>query len=78
MNDSLVVGLLERLRDLESERKAFSKGKRPRFEAFGERRAFDELHDQRPRSSGLFESEDRGDVGVMELGEQLRFALEPR
>jgi hypothetical protein len=26
--------------------------------------------------SALFESEDRGDVGMVELGEELRFALE--
>ncbi len=47
VNNSLVVGLFERLRDLESERKALGKGKRPRFEAFGERRTVDELHDER-------------------------------
>ena len=78
MDDALVVGLFERLRDLQCERKAFSKGKRPRFEAFGERRAVDELHDEGFDAAALLEPEDRGDVGVMELRQKLRLALESR
>ena len=78
MDNPLAVGLFERLCDLQSERKALSKGKRPLFEAFGERRAVDELHDERLDAAALFEAEDRGDVGMVELGEELGFALEPR
>ena len=78
MDDPLLVGLFERLRDLQRERKAFSKGKRPGFEAFGERRAGDELHDEGVRLAAGLEAVDLGDVGVVELREELRFALEPR
>ena len=40
--------------------------------------AVDELHDERARASRLLEPVDRGDVRMLELREQLRFALEPR
>ena len=76
VDNSLVVGLLERLRDLESERKAFSKGKRPGLEAFGERRSGDELHDEGVRLAAGFHPVDLGDVRVVELREQVRLALE--
>ena len=45
-------------------------------EALGERRALDELHDQGAHTVRLLKPEDRRDVGMMELGEELRFALE--
>ncbi len=78
MDDALFVGFLERLRDLQRERKAFSKGKWPRFEAFAERRAGNELHDEgMGRAAGL-EAVDLGDVRVVELREELRLALESR
>ena len=46
VDDALLVRLFERLRDLQRERKALSNGKRPGFEAFGQGRAVDELHDE--------------------------------
>ena len=70
--------VVERLRDLQRERKAFSKGKRPRFEALGERRTFHELHDEGVGRAAGLEAVDLGDIGVIELGEELRFALESR
>ncbi len=39
-------------------------------------RALDKLHDEGLRALALLHAEDRGDVGVVELGKQLRFALE--
>ena len=51
-------------------------GKSSGGEALVERRPFDELHDEGSRSAALLEAEDRGDVGVVELGEQLGLALE--
>ena len=76
VDDPLLVRLFERLRDLQREGKALSQGKRPGFEALGERRAFDELHDEGPDAAALLEAEDRGDVRVMKLREELRLALE--
>ena len=76
MDDPFVVGLFERLRDLLREGKAFSKGKRPGFEAFCQGRTGDELHDEGSRATALLEAEDRGDVRVVELGQELCFALE--
>ena len=76
MNDALFVGLLERLRDLHREGKAFSKGKRPGFEALCQGRAGDELHDEGVGFAAGLEAIDLGDVGVVELREELRFALE--
>ena len=47
-------------------------------EALGERRAGDELHDEGVGGAVRLEAVDLGDVRVVELGEELRFALEPR
>ena len=76
MDDPLLVGLFERLRDLQREGKALGKGKRPGFEAFGERRAGDELHDESVGRAAGLEAVDLGDVGVVQLREELRFAFE--
>ena len=76
VDDPFLVRLFERLRDLQRERKALSKGKRPLFEALGERRTGDELHDEGVRGSAGLEAVDLGDVGVVELCQQLRFAFE--
>ena len=40
--------------------------------------AVDQLHHQRQHAGLLLEAEDRGDVGVVEGGEDARLALEPR
>lgn len=64
-------------RDLPGDGKAFDERNRAGREALGECRARDELHDQRAGAVALFEAEDRGDVGVMQLREQPRLAFEP-
>ena len=55
-----------------------SSGERPGVEPLAKRRTLDELHDQCAHAAGIFEAEDRGDVRVVELREELRFALEAR
>ena len=44
----------------------------------GDDRALDQFHDQRTDATGVFEAVDRGDVGVVQQGEDLRIAAEPR
>jgi hypothetical protein len=44
----------------------------------GECWPFGQLHHQRTRSTGIFESVDRSNVGVIERGENFGFALESR
>ena len=78
MDDPLFVGLLERVRDLQRDREAFGQGQRPRFEALGEGRAGDELHDERVRFAAGLDAIDLRDVRVVELRQQLRLALEAR
>jgi hypothetical protein len=78
MDDALVVRFLECQRDLPGYGKAFGERNRAGRQPLGERRAGDELHDQRAGAVALFEAEDGGDVGVMKLREQPRLAFEPR
>ena len=42
-------------------------------DALGERRPLDEFHHQRDRAIGLFESVNRGDVRMVQRGEDFRF-----
>ena len=46
------------------------------FEALGESGAFDEFHDESVCMAGILEAVNRGDAGMIERGEKLRFALE--
>ena len=48
------------------------------LQALGQGRALDELHDESTDAVALLEPEDRGDVRMMELGEELRLAFESR
>ncbi len=78
VDDSLLVRFFQCLRNLKRDGQSFIEGQRPGFETFRQRRPQHELHDQRARSLGLLQAEDRSDVRVLELGEQLCFALEAR
>ena len=78
MDDPLLVGRLERLGDLPGDGKGLVQGKGPALQPLGEVVALDELHDEGAHAARLLEAVDRGDVGVLELGEDLRLALEPR
>jgi hypothetical protein len=78
MDDALVVRLLERHRDLPGNGEAFVERNRSSRQTLGERRPLDQLHDERANPVGILESENRGDVGMVELREQACLALESR
>ena len=69
---------LERLGDLAGDREGLVERERPALQPLGEVFALDELHDEGADAARLLEAVDRGDVGVLELGEDLRLALEAR
>ena len=58
--------------------RASSSGSGPALQPLGEVLALDELHDEGADAARLLEAVDRGDVRVLELGEELRLALEAR
>ncbi len=76
VDDSLVVRLFQRLGDLSGDGEALLERQGSRGEPFGQRRSLDELHDEGADAARLFEAEDGGDVRVVQLGQQLRLALE--
>ena len=81
MDDAELVRALERLSDLDSDRHGFVERDRPLRNAIGERRSFDQLHDERAHlqiGAASFKTEHLGDVGVVEQRQRLGFALKPR
>ena len=79
MDDALLVRGFERFGDLARDRQRLVQRQRPSRDPIGQRRAFDQFHHQRARSSRcFFESVDLGDVRVVQRREQLRLALEAR
>jgi len=83
MDDPLLVRRLEPLDDLPRDRKHFVEWHRTGEEALGERRPFDQLHHESAHvvsgfSRTFFEPVNRGDRRMIERGQQLRFAREPR
>ena len=78
MNDPLLVGRFERLRDLLRDRQRLVERNRPACDAIGQRRPFDQFHDERAGAATLFEPVDGGDVRMVQRGEGLGFALEAR
>ncbi|MBK6407866.1 MAG: hypothetical protein IPF66_24335 [Holophagales bacterium] len=76
MDDPLLVRLLEGFRDLAGDGEGLVERERPALQPLGEVLARHELHDEGAHAAGLFEAVDRGDVGVLQLGENLRLALE--
>ena len=77
MDDPLLVGRLQRLARSAARSSASSSGSGPRLiSASTSVAALDELHDESADAVRLLEAEDRGDVRVVELGEELRLALE--
>ena len=59
-------------------RKHLADRDRPGRDPIGERRAFDQFHDQGSYAIGVFESIDLRDVRMIERGEHLRFTTEAR
>jgi len=78
MHDALVVSRIEGVRYLTRDWQRIVKRERTVHETIGERRALDELHDEGIHTISLLEAVDVGDVGMIERGEQLGFALKAR
>ena len=78
MDDPLLVRGLERLGDLAGDGESLFEREGAALQPLGEILSLDELHDEGADSARLLEAVDRGDVRVLELGEELRFALEAR
>ena len=78
VDDPLLVRRLERLGDLPRDGEGLVERQRAALQPFGEVFALDELHDEGADAARLLEAVDRGDVGVLQLGQDLRLALEPR
>ena len=78
MNDPLLVRGLERVRDLTSDRDRLGHRYRSPRDPAGQRFAFHKLQHQRADAAAFLDAVDRGDVRMLEGGEGLRLALEPR
>ena len=78
MDDALVVGLLERLGDLPRDLERLVDGDGAAREALLEVLALDQLEGEEGLAVRLLEPVDRGDVRVVERGEEVRLALEAR
>ena len=66
MDDPLLVRRLERLGDLLRHRQRLVDGNGPLRDPIGERRAFDQLHDQGVQAVGILEAMDLRDVRMIE------------
>ena len=78
MDDALGVRRLERIGHLARDRQRVVQRQRPAFEALGQRGSLDELQDEPQDAFALLESVDGGDVRMIQGGENLSFAPEPR
>ena len=78
MDDAFAVGRLESLGELTCDLQRLGNRNRSGREAIRERRAFDQLEDQCEPAVDLFDAVDCGNVGMIERGEQARFAFEAR
>jgi len=81
VDDTLLVGLLEGLRDLLRDRHGLRRGDRSALHALRELFAFDELHGQEVAGrsitqGGGLEPVDVRDVGMVQRGQQVRLARE--
>ena len=84
MHDTATVGVRQRRRELVGDAVQLIVCERPRGKQHRKRLPFDQLHDKKPdfgfvaARRRLLESVNRSNVGVIESGKQLRFALEAR
>jgi hypothetical protein len=78
MHDLPAVRGFERIGDLACDAERLVGRNRALGDAVGERRSVHELHDDDRVAAGLVESVDVRDVGVIQRGEDLGFALEAR
>ncbi len=78
MHDPASVGELQRFGDLAEQRQRRVQIERASTQPLLERRAVDQLHDQEAHPVGFLKIVDRGNPGVVERGERLGLAFEPR
>jgi hypothetical protein len=78
MNDTLFMRRFQGFGDLAANRHSFIKWNRPLRDAVGQRRAFDEFHDECEDAVGFFEAVDDRDVGMIQRREGFGFAFEAR
>jgi len=74
--DELSALVFKRFANLFGERQRFVSGNRAGVDAFGKRGAFDQFHDESVGGAGIFEAVDRGNIGMIERGEEFCFAAE--
>ena len=78
MDDAPLVRRLERLGDLPRDLERLVDRQRSPRQPLRQRLAVDELQDQRLDAARLLEAVDRGDVRMIQRGQDLRLALEAR
>ena len=78
VDDALFVCRLERVGNLPCDRERLVERNRAAGDSLREVLALDQLHDQRRGVTRLLEAVDLRDVRVVQRGERLRLALEPR
>jgi hypothetical protein len=78
MNDAPFVGSSERISKLFRDLDCFVQRDGPVSQLVRERLALDELHDDAAAGAHVLEAIDLSDVRMIQRGEELRFALEPR
>ena len=78
MHDALFVRGFERIGDLARDGERFITRDRPPQQPIGERGAFDQFEHEDRHPARVFQPVDGADVRMIQRGEQLRFATEPR
>ena len=78
MDDPLLVRGLERFGNLVGDGERLVDRHRPAHETVGERLALDQFHDEQMPTSGFLEAVQRGDVWMIQGGEDSGFTLEAR
>ena len=78
VDDPLLVGRFERLRNLPRDRQRLVERDRPARDALRQIVALDQFHHEGRDAPALFEAVDAGDVGMVQRREHFRFALETR
>ena len=77
MDDALLVRGFQCFGNLLGDRQRLIDWNRPLRDAVGQRRSFDQLHDERLHAIRLLKAVDVRDVRMIQRGEDLCFALEP-
>src|SRR5262245_6998170 len=78
MDDVLLVSALQRFGDLLSDGQRLVNWNRAALQSFLKRLAFDQFHDDARLLSRIFKPVNLRDVGMIQAGKNLSFALKPR